>query len=145
MCLNFWEFENSHEMIWNFAKLTESLFVVEKTWVGLPRTNLRSLAESPRFHLHSFKVSSMWFAIICNFAYITKSLAFDGKISLVNWSYTSESSLEFIYSSNISPLSSMCLNFGVCQFSQNALKLCTNDRIILRCWKNLVWITHDTS
>ena len=31
LCLNFLKFKNSHEMAWNFAQVTESVFVVEKT------------------------------------------------------------------------------------------------------------------
>ena len=31
ICLNFWKFAHSHEITWNFAKLTEPIFLYEKT------------------------------------------------------------------------------------------------------------------
>ena len=66
------------------------------------------------------------------------------KLSLGHWWYCGEKSLEFTCGSNILPRSFLCLNFlEVWKFSWNGLKLCTDDQISLRCWKNLVSITQD--
>ena len=61
MCLNFWNFENCHEITWNFAQIIESVFVVEKTWFGFPSRNLSAFGECHRFHLYSFQGPSLWY------------------------------------------------------------------------------------
>ena len=89
MYLNFWKFANFHEITWIFAKMIESVCVVEKTLFGLPRSHLCYFPESPRFHLYSFQGLSLWYLcwfgnslyrirIIWNFPRITESLPFDG-------------------------------------------------------------------
>ena len=36
MCLNFWKFENCHEIAWNFARMIESVSVAEKLKLDYP-------------------------------------------------------------------------------------------------------------
>ena len=87
MCLNFSKFPNSNEITRKFAKMTEPVFVYEKTQFGLLSTHLSAFAECVRFHLWSFQGFSQWYVclfgnssygiqITWTFANITESLAF---------------------------------------------------------------------
>ena len=74
--LEFWNFVNSHELSWNFAQMTKSVFVVEKTYFALPRTNLSAFSVSLRFHLSkAFSVVSLfiWKVIILHSSHLKLS------------------------------------------------------------------------
>ena len=83
--LNFWKFATSCKITWNFAQMTKTVFVDEKTYFELPRIPLSFFAHSPRFDLYSFQGLSFWYLcsfgkspyrikLIWNFAHITESL-----------------------------------------------------------------------
>ena len=74
-----------------------------------------------------------------NYWLLMKKLSFDHL-----W-YTSEMFLEFTVSSNILPLLLFPQFLKVWKLLWNHLKVCTNDRISLRYWKNLLWITQHKS
>ena len=60
MCLNFSKFANCYETRWNFTQMTESVFVEEKTYFGLPRTHLTALSDSSWFYLCASPDLSQW-------------------------------------------------------------------------------------
>ena len=60
MCLDFSNFANCYETTWNVTQLTESVFVEEKTYFGLPRTHLSALPNSSWFYLYAFQGLSQW-------------------------------------------------------------------------------------
>ena len=83
--LKFWKFANPHKITSNFAQMTETVFVHEKTYFELPRIHLCGFADSPRFHRYSFQWLSLWYLcsfgtstcdikLIWNFAHIAESL-----------------------------------------------------------------------
>ena len=85
LLLNFWKFANSCKITWNFAQMTETVFVDEKTYFELARIHLSFFPQSPRFDLYSFQGLSFWYLcsfgkspyrikLIWNFAHITESL-----------------------------------------------------------------------
>ena len=85
LLLSFWKFANSWKITWNFAQMTETVFVDQKTDFELPTIHLGGFADSLRFHLYSFQGLSLWYLclfgnspyrikLIWNFAYITESL-----------------------------------------------------------------------
>ena len=50
MCLHFWKFENFHEITWNFAQMTESVFFADKKY--LVWITLHASSSVFEFHLY---------------------------------------------------------------------------------------------
>ena len=46
LSLNFWKFQKSNKMAWNFAQMTEAVVVDEKSWFGVAFTHLCGFAVS---------------------------------------------------------------------------------------------------
>ena len=85
LLLNFWKFSNSHQITWNFAQMSEAVFLDGKTFFELPRIYLGGFSDCPRLHLYSLQRLSLLYVcsfgnspyrirLIWNFAYITESL-----------------------------------------------------------------------
>ena len=85
LLLSFWKFANSCKITWNFAQMSEAVFLDGKTYFELPRIDLGGFSRSPRFHLYSLQRLSLLYLcsfgnspyrikLIWNFAYITESL-----------------------------------------------------------------------
>ena len=108
---------------WNFTKMTESVFVEQKTYFGLRRTHLSGLAGSSWFHLYAFEGLCQW--QIASFAsQDTSSKSFEilhassnnclliRKLSLMELWCTADRFLEFSCGPHILSLPFMCLNFS---------------------------------
>ena len=122
LLLNFWKFANSCKITWNFAQMTETVFVDEKTFFELPRIHLSGFADSPRFHLYSFHgylfgiflhlenqhITSNWFEILHT---LPNHCLLSIKQSLSKLWCTVEGFLELTSGCNILPLSFLLLNF----------------------------------
>ena len=85
LLLNFWKFSNSWKIPWNFAQMSEAVFVDEKSYFELPRIYLGGFSDSPRFQVYSLQRLSLLYLcsfgnspyrikLIWNLAYITESL-----------------------------------------------------------------------
>ena len=81
----FWKFSNSHQITWNFAQMSEAVFLDGKTYFELPRIYLGGFSDSPRFQVYSLQRLSLLYLcsfgnspyrikLIWNFAHITESL-----------------------------------------------------------------------
>ena len=146
--LNFWKFANSCKITWNFAQMTETVFVDEKTYFELPRIHLSGFVDSPRFHLCSFQgylfgiflhlgnqhITSNWFEILHT---SPNHCLLSIKQSLSKLWGTAERFLELTCGCSILPLSFLPEFLKVFKFSPNRLKLCTNE---WSWWENLLWI-----
>ena len=86
-----WQICRKWEWEWDFAQMTKSVVVDEKTLFGVLSTHLSGFTGSERFHLYSFQEPSLWWLcwfgnspywidIICNYPRITESLPFGEKI-----------------------------------------------------------------
>ena len=151
LLLNFWKFTNFCKITWNFAQMTETVFVDEETDFELPRIYLSGFADSPRFYLYSFQcylfgiflhlgnqdITSNWFE---NLHTSPNHCLLSIKQSLSKLWCTAERFLEFTCGCSILPLSFLPEFLKVCKFSPNHLKLCTNERSSLPWWENLLWI-----
>ena len=151
LLLNFWNFPNSHEITSNFAQMTQTVFVDEKTYFELPRVHLSGFADSPRFHFCSFQgylfgmflhlgnqhIASNWFEILHT---SPNHCLLSIKQSLSKLWCTAERFLELTCGCSILPHSFLPEFLKVFKFSPNHLKLCTNERSSLPWWENLLWI-----
>ena len=151
LLLNFWKFANSCKITWNFAQMTETVFVDQKTYFELPRIHLSGFADCPRFHLYSFQgylfgiflhlgnqhITSNWFEILHT---SPNHCLLSIKQSLSKLWCTAERFLELTCGCSILPLSFLPEFLKVFKFSPNHLKLCTNERSSLPWWENLLWI-----
>ena len=150
LLLNFWKFGNSCKITWNFAQMTETVFVDEKTHFELPRIHLSGFADFPRFHLYSFQgylfgiflhlgnqhITSNWFGILNT---SPNHCLLSIKQSLSKLWFTAERFLELTCGCSILPLSFLPEFLKVFKFLQNHLKLCTNERSSLPWCENLLW------
>ena len=151
LLLNFWKFANTCKITWNFAQMTETVFVDQKTYFELARIHLSGFADSPRFHLYSFQrylfgiflhlgthhIASNWFEILHT---SPNHCLLSIKQSLSKLWGTAERFLELTCGCSILPLSFLPEILKVFKFSPNHLKLCTNEGSSLPWWETLLWI-----
>ena len=151
LLLNFWKFANSCKITWNFAQMSEAVFLDGKptlNCLGYILVVFHALQDSTSIafkgylfcifvHLGTHHIASNWFQILHT---SPNHCLLSIKQSLSKLWCATEGFLELTSGCNIIPLSFLPEFLKVFKFSRNHLKLCTNERSSLPWWENLLWI-----